>query len=145
MLLDTFLSLISNMTLTAQGKHFFVIFWHFFCTFLALFWHFLALLFTFCYLCSWIHFWASYSIWHWLLKVKIFLSVFSTFLAFFVTFLALFWSPFLPFFPLMLFMLLDTFLSLKFNMTLTARGKNIFVGFLALFSQRIKILFPNTK
>ena len=36
MLLDTFLSLISNMTLTAQGKHFL----SFFGTFLALFWHF---------------------------------------------------------------------------------------------------------
>ena len=88
MLLDTFLSLISNMTLTAQGKHFFVVFWHFFGTILALFG---------------------------------------------------------TSFYLLLFMLLDTFLSLIFNMTLTARGKNIFVGFLALFSQRIKILFPNTK
>ena len=109
MLLDIFLSLIFNMTLTARGKHVFIVFGHFFGSFFDLF-------SPFCYLCSWIHFWASYSI-H--------MTLTAQGKHIFVVFLALFWSFFWP-------MLLDTFLSLISNMSLIARGKNAFGTFLPL-------------
>ena len=53
----------------------------FLATFLTFFW-------PFCYLCSWIHFWASYPICHWLLEVKMFLPLFFSLLHVYVL---LFW------------------------------------------------------
>ena len=43
MLLDTFLSLISNMSLIARGKNVFATFWPLLHVYVLLFWHFLAL------------------------------------------------------------------------------------------------------